>query len=249
MDETFDLIPADKKCATFKVVFDTFTPRAHFIISPYKKAKERNPDLDQNTREKVVKSASSIVDLASLIVSAHDIKKSAILSIHFGSWLTKKDELHAHICVDVGEYLDIFDKNKEKISGWPSEAFVTKQWKANSDPNEYAENVRRYPFKPYHEIEVEAIEKHGMRVTDSSSPSLPRNFLLHQSEPRFVYVVETSQESRIRETKLAALEAMINFAEQNNLTNIESEDDTDGCHVCLVLDERSNGKSILVNLP
>ena len=248
MDETFDLIPAEKKCATFKVVFDTFTPRAHFIISPHKKAKEINPDLDQNTTQKVVKSASSIVELASLIVSAHDLKKSAILSIHFGSWLTKKDELHAHICVDVGEYLVIFERDKKKISGWPAEAFVTEQWKVK-DPSKYEENVRRYPFKSYHGKEVEAIQELGEHVTDSSRPSLPRNFRLHQSEPRFLYVVETSQESRTRETKLAALKAMIIFAEQNSLTNIKSKDDNNGCHVCLLLNERSNGKSILVNLP
>ena len=255
MAEEFDLIPANGKCDTFKVVFDFYTPRAHFIISPHKKAKKINPELDQNTTQKVLKSASSIVDSALSIVTAHGLKNSAILSIHFGSWLTKKDELHAHICVDVEEYLTILKTNEKKIPGWPSKTFVTKQWKANKNPDKYAENVRQYSSKSYFRGEVEAIKNCGESDRQdktrqlSSRPPLPPNFRLHKSEPRFVYVVQTSQESRSRETKLAALEAMINFAEQNNLTNIESEDDNNGCHVCLLLNERSNGKSILVNLP
>ena len=251
MDETFDLIPASKKCNTFKVVFDTFTPRAHFIISPRKEAKKRNPDLDQNTTQKVVISASSIVESALSMVSAYDLKESAILSIHFGSWLTKKDELHAHICVDVEKYLTIFKGNKQRIPRWPSPEYVTKQWKASNDHNDYETNVRGYPFRIYHPNEVKDIKVYRKEFSfptdnsDSSCPSLPPNFRLHQSEPRFLYV----DGSRSRESKLAALKAMINFAERNNLTNINSEDDNDGCHVCLLLDERSNGKSIIVNLP
>ena len=247
MAEEFDLIPANEKCDTFKVVFDTFTPRAHFIISPHNSVKEGNPDLDQNTTQKVVKSASAIVNSALSIVSGYKLQNSAILSIHFGSWLTKKDELHAHICVDVKEYLNIFERNKQRIPGWPSSKYVTRQWKASKKPEEYPINVRGYPFKSYIEEEVKAIKNSG--ESNSSRPSLPSNFRLHKSEPRFVYVVKTSQESGSDESKLAALKAMINFAEQNDLTNIESEDDTDGCHVCLLLNEKSNGKSILVNLP
>ena len=246
MAEEFDLIPANKKCGTFKVEFDYYTPRAHFIISPHK-VKKNNPELDQNTTEKVVKSASSIVDSALSIVSAYGLEKSAILSIHFGSWLTKKDELHAHICVDVKEYLDIFEGKKQRIPGWPSPVYVTRQWKENKNPSKYAENVRKYPFKSFFSDEVDAIK--NFDESDSSRPSLPPNFRLHKSEPRFVYVNKTSQESSSRESKLAALKAMINFAEQNELTNIESEGDNNGCHVCLLLNEMSNGKSILVNLP
>ena len=245
MAEEFDLIPANEKCDTFKVVFDYYSPRAHFIILPRNEFISTYFELDQKARPKVVKSALSIV-------SGYKLQKSTILSIHFGSWLTTKDKFHAHICVDVEDYLAIFEGNKQRIPGWPSSDYVTRQWKASKNPNDYPMNVRGYPFRTYYLEEVEAIREYRRSPTgesDSSCPPLPLNFLLHPSEPRVGFAVEKSKEPSSCESKFEALEAMINFAEQNNLTNIKSKDDSDGCHVCLVLDGRSNGKSILVNLP
>ena len=43
---------------------------------------------------------------------------------------------------------------------------------------------------------------------------------------------------------------MIDYASQKSLTEINARGgDDNGCHVCLVLDGESHGKSILVNLP
>ena len=245
MAEEFDLIPANEKCDTFKVVFDYYSPRAHFIILPRNEFISTYFELDQKARPKVVKSALSIV-------SGYKLQNSAILSIHFGSWLTTKDKFHAHICVDVEDYLAIFEGNKQRIPGWPSSDYVTRQWKASKNPNDYPMNVRGYPFKSYFKEDVRAIKDYRKRPTagsDRPCPPLPLNFLPHQSEPRVRFAVEKSKEPSSCESKLKALEEMINFAEQNNLTNITSNDQNNGCHVCLVLDERSNGKSILVNLP
>ena len=288
MAEEFDLIPANEKCDTFKVVFDYYSPRAHFIILPRNEFISTYFELDQKARPKVVKSALSIV-------SGYKLQKSAILSIHFGSWLTTKDKFHAHICVDVDNYLLIFEENKQRIPGWPSSDYVTKQWIASKNRNDYPMNVRGYPFKSYFKEEVKAIKDYRRPLTagsDSPCPQLPPNFsphqseqrvgfavekskdpssreyrrsptgesdsscpplpfalLFHPSEPRVGFAVEKSKEPSSRESKFEALEAMINFAEKNNLTNIKSKDDNEGCHVCLVLDGRSNGKSILVNLP
>ena len=42
---------------------------------------------------------------------------------------------------------------------------------------------------------------------------------------------------------------MIDYASQKSLTEINVRGGDNGCHVCLVLDGKSHGKSILVNLP
>ena len=42
---------------------------------------------------------------------------------------------------------------------------------------------------------------------------------------------------------------MIDYASQKSLTEINARGGENGCHVCLVLDGKLHGKSILVNLP
>ena len=41
----------------------------------------------------------------------------------------------------------------------------------------------------------------------------------------------------------------MDYASQKSLTEINARGGNNGYHVCLVLDEKSHGKSILVNLP
>lgn len=237
MAEEFDLIPANEKCDTFKVVFDYYSPRAHFIILPRNEFISTYFELDQKARPKVVKSALSIV-------SGYKLQNSAILSIHFGSWLTTKDKFHAHICVDVEDYLAIFEENKQRIPGWPSSDYVTRQWKASKNPNDYPMNVRGYPFRTYYLEEVEAIREYRRSPTgesDSSCPHLPFAFLFHPSEPRVGFAVEKSEEPRSCESKFEALETMFNYAKDQNLTKINAKGGDEGCHLCLVLDRKSHG--------
>ena len=78
MAEEFDLIPAKEVSDTFKVVFDLYSPRAHFIILPRNKHTGTYVKLDQKARLKVVESAWSLV-------SGYKLQKLAVLSLHFMS--------------------------------------------------------------------------------------------------------------------------------------------------------------------
>lgn len=238
MAEEFDLIPANERCDTLRVVFDYYTPRPHFIILPRNTAIKTYHELDQGARPKVVKAAFSIVS------AECKLQESAVLSLHFGSWLTTKNKFHAHICVNVREYLDIFDKNKERIPDWPAEKYVTRQWRASRNPNDYAINVRGYPFKSYFREEVEAIRRYrtsSTGVSNVSCPPPPFTLFFHPSEPRVGFAVEKTKKPCSCESLFEALEAMISCAEKNNLTDINAKLEDDGCHVCLVLDGKSHG--------
>ena len=245
MAEEFDLIPPKEVSDTFKVVFDLYSPRAHFIILPRNKHTGTYTKLDQKVRLKIVESAWSIV-------SGYKLQKSAVLSLHFGSWSTSKNKFHAHICVDVDDYLAIYEIHEQKILDFPLSRYISKEWKASKNPEDYAINVRRYPFKTYFKEEVKAIRDYRRSPTgesDSSCPHLPFAFLFHPSEPRVGFAVEKSEEPRSCESKFEALETMFNYAKDQNLTKINAKGGDEGCHLCLVLDRKSHGKSILVNLP
>lgn len=233
----FDLIPEKERCDTLRVVFDYYTPRPHFIILPRNTAIETYHELDQGDRTKVVKAALSMI-------SEYKLQESAVLSLHFGSWLTTKNKFHAHICVNVEDYLNIFDTNKERIPGWPSSQYVTKQWRASKNPNDYAINVRGYPFRSYFREEVEAIRRYrrsSTGVSNISCPPAPFTLFFHPSEPRVGFAVEKSKKPSNCESLFEALKAMIDCAEKNNLTDINAKLEDDGCHVCLVLDGKSHG--------
>ena len=130
--EQFDLLPSDKRCKIFAVTFDFYTPRAHFIIVPRRMfpVPENYNGLDHTTRLRVVATAKAMV-------SHYGLEKSAILSVHFGSWLTTKDRFHVHVCVDLDDYLRVFETKEDEIPEWPSRKYVTRQWKARQDPNHY----------------------------------------------------------------------------------------------------------------
>ena len=245
MSKKFDLMP-EKASNMFRVTFDLYTPRAHFIILPLEKFEEsikQYPELEKDTKLKLLESAKSIV-------SEYRLQNSAILSLHFGSWLSTKNKFHAHICVEVDDYLDIWKSHKEKIVFPPEQN--RKKWSNGKDAKDYEENVRNYSPDTYSLKEVQDIEHYRKKPVKPDAPKItypPSPFFLHPSEPRVGYIVENSKEPRDNESDLKALEAMFKYAKDKNLTEINAEGGDNGCHVCLVLDGKSHGKSILVNLP
>lgn len=104
----FDLMPANEKCDIFKVAFDYYTPRAHFMILPRDKSGTDYNSLDSEAKLKVVKATMAMV-------SHYKLQQSAILSFHFRSWITTKNMFHAHVCTDVKEYLSVLRTKKEKF--------------------------------------------------------------------------------------------------------------------------------------
>ena len=241
--ELFDLLPSTKKCDTFRVAFDYYSPRPHFIIVPRDRKSIANYlSLYPEAKLKIVKAAMEMV-------AHYKLQQSAILSLHFGSWGTEKHKFHAHCCVDVETYLSIFEKKENEIPNWPSPKYVTREWKASRDHRHYAINVQQYPFKICFKYELKDIEQYrqtkslSMRAADASAiPPPPFTAILyHLSEPKVGFAVEKSIRLRSGEALLEAQQAIIKFAEQSKLTNTYAKDENDGCHVCLVLDEKAHG--------
>ncbi|XP_020621908.1 uncharacterized protein LOC110059540 isoform X1 [Orbicella faveolata] len=237
----FDLMPPNEKCDTFKVAFDYYTPRAHFIILPRDKSK---PGTDYNSLEPGAR--LKVVKTAMAMVSHYHLENHAILSLHFGSWITTKNMFHAHVCSDVNEYLSVYESKKREIPNWPSREYVTKQWKASKDPRNYAINVQQYPLRTYFKEEVEAVTEYRRSKPNTAeatfTPSPPFTAILyHPSEPRVGFAVEKSAKPKSAESFLEAQEAIVKFASQNKLTDMSVKGDDNGCHVCLVLDEKSHG--------
>lgn len=230
--EPFDLLP--EKCDTFLVVFDYYTPRAHFIIVPRNSSGSKAP----GAKLKIVKAAMSMV-------SYYELQQSAILSLHCGKWGTDKKKCHVHLCVDVEDYLRIYDRRKHEIPNWPSERYVNKEWICkDATHSSYVENVRRYPFKTYFKEEVRAVRNCSRTEARTSTvdPSAPITAVLyHPSEPRVGFAVKNCPTARSAEARLQAQEAIIEFASHYNLTNVHAQSENDGCHVCLVLDEKPYG--------
>lgn len=234
-------MPPNQKCDTFKVAFDYYTPRAHFIILPRDKS---NPGTDYNSLEPGAR--LKVVETALTMVSHYRLQNSAILSLHFGSWITTKNMFHAHVCSGVNEYLSVYERKKREIPNWPSREYVTKQWKASKNPRDYEVNVQQYPFRTYFKEEVEAVtefRRSKPATTEATfTPSPPFTAILyHPSEPRVGFAVDKSTKPKSAESFLEAQEAIVKFASQNKLTNMSVKGDDNGCHVCLVLDEKSHG--------
>ena len=237
--ELFDLMPVDQKCDTFRVAFDYYSPRSHFIIVPRdRKSITSFNSLDQGAKLKAVRAAMSMV-------SHYELHQLAIFSLHFGKWGTNKDQFHGHLYVDVDEYLRIFEKRKNEIPNWPS-GYVTGEWESEN-PEDYKSNVRRYPAKTYFKKEVKSVKEYRRTKPSTSTagasatPSPPFTAIpYHPSEPRVGFAVK-SERTRRAEAFLEAQEAIIKFASQKNLTNKDAKDDNDGCHVCLVLDGNTHG--------
>ena len=237
----FDLMPSNEKCDTFKVSFDYYTPRAHFMILPRDRSGTDYKSLDPEAKLKVVK-------VAMAMVAHYKLQQSAILSLHFGSWITTKNMFHAHVCTDVKDYLGVFENKKKEIPNWPSSTYVTKQWRASKDPRHYAKNVQQYPLRTYFKEEVNAIKEYRRTKPSTSTagasaePSPPFTaFLYHPSEPKLGFAVEKSATPKSAEALCEAQEAIVQFADQSELTDMNTRGDDNGCHVCLVLDEKAHG--------
>ena len=158
---------------------------------------------------------------------------SGTLSIHRGSWLSRKTKIfHAHICVDVDLYLKVFDERKKIIPSWPNGKYVTNNWKANRDPGSYSQNVKKPSYPSYLNEEVTAIEN----LLGVPSQILPKvdvegiSVILHPKHPKIGFVGKKTILS-----ELDVVWAIERFAKKLGLINPESKDENDGCHVCLHL--------------
>ncbi|XP_031565797.1 uncharacterized protein LOC116300956 [Actinia tenebrosa] len=243
--EEFDLIPVDKKSSVFKVAFDYYTPRSHFVILP----RDGGPGVEGNDYNNLsTETKQELVRVASAIVSEYKLKTLATLSVHRGSWITTKRMFHAHVCADVDDYIKVFKKKEKQIPDWPSSRYVTKQWRASRDPRDYEANVRGYPFRTYMKEEIQDIEIIRKRGHAKPSPNKDKDkgsssassdtcegftLLYHPTEPRVGFAA-VKKSNFTAEDYLQVLDVMNKYAGENNLTDINSKGDDRGCHLCVV---------------
>lgn len=150
--ENFDLLPRQYKNGIFRVSFDFYTPRPQFIIMP-RDVEAINAEFAAMTAEQTC----ILLEAVENTLSCFRLP-SAILSVHRGSWKSRAAKsFHCHLCVEVDQYLALFERKKKKIPDWPSVAYVTRQWVWNKDPRSYAQNVRGYPYKSTFKDDISAI--------------------------------------------------------------------------------------------
>ena len=241
-DEEFDLVPTAKESKIFKIVFDYYTPRAHFVILPRDGLELEGHDYSKLQE----KSKLELVKAATAMISEYKLEGGSILSIHRGSWITKKNMFHAHVCAEVNEFIKVFRKKEKEIPNWPSRNFVTRQWRASRDPRDYEKNVQGYPFKTYFREELQSIRELKKKDKEKGSFALPTSYdgytlLYHPSEPRVGFVVEKESEDTSTAGYVQTLDVINKFAGEHGLTNMESSGDDKGCHICLMLTGSRHG--------
>ena len=245
----FDLLPVEKRSKIFKVVFDYYTPRSHFVILPRESLHLEGRDyneLNESSRKELVKEATTLI-------SEYQLKGGSILSVHRGSWITTKNKFHAHVCSDVDEFIKVFQQKKDDIPNWPIQSYVTRQWRASKNPKDYEMNVRGYPFKTYFKDEVESILKLKKKEKAKENKKAAIGYesytlLYHASEPRIGFIFEKGNEDKEEKNYVETLDIMNKFATENGMTNIEGKGEDKGCHLCLVLDKSHHGKKFSLGL-
>ena len=239
---------------TFRVNFDCYTARPHFIIVLDDKSSETLPETSSKTlpetSSKTLPETSSktlpktyddlsvdqikeVISLALQMVNTYSLDKSRpVLSQHCGTWYSSKHNYHAHLCVNTETYLDILRRKRNEFNHWP-----------HND-----EDIKNYPINGKKK-EVDKIKK-----IPEAKPEDDRNWadnvLFHPSEPRVGFVDEKSNKPTDHIAWCEVQKKLMSYARQKKLLeggkDLPKEvKDYHGCHVCLVLDDETHGKSTL----
>jgi hypothetical protein len=89
--------PCNQLNLSVKIIFDTYTPRPHFVIV------HREESRKSNASDNEIKETMQLVTQFLLDKPQYD--NNAILSFHRGKWYQQNDKLfHAHLCVPKKPY-------------------------------------------------------------------------------------------------------------------------------------------------
>ena len=201
---------------TFRVNFDCYTARPHFIIVLDDSSSTTYEDLRDDQKRQVISLALEMVNKYSRDESR------AVLSQHCGTWYSPRHNYHAHLCVNANEYLAILEERRNEFSNWP-----------HND-----QDIRDYPIDGM-QREVDEIE--GLIIENVIEGA--DNVLFHPSEPRVGFVDEMSNKPTNPQAWLEVQQRLMSYANEKVL--LGGEGDYNGCHVCLVLDGKTHGKSTL----
>lgn len=202
----------------FRVNFDCYKARPHFIIALDDSPDTVYEDLSDDKKKKVI-------NLALLMATKHSLGQSrAVLSQHCGYWYNSTYNYHAHLCVNHEKYLGILDGEKNNLKDWPY-----------SD-----EAIKKYPTSKMNDevVEIKKIiaDKVAKEVTEEGNDAL-----FHPSEPRVGFAVEVSHKPTNPQAWFNVQKKMMSYATGKNLTNPKGKGNYFACHVCLVLDGKTHG--------
>lgn len=201
---------------TFRVNFDCYTARPHFIIVLDHTSSRTYEDLSDDQKQRVISLALEMVNNYSLYESR------AVLSQHCGTWYSSRHKYHAHLCVNADKYLAILEERRNEFNDW-----------RHND-----QRIRDYPINGMREevVEIERIKK-----AEEAKDVIERadNVLFHPSEPRVGFVDEMSNKPTNSQAWLEVQQRLMAYAIEKVL--LEGEGDYKGCHVCLVLDGTTHG--------
>ena len=212
------------KDGKFRVNFDCNKARPHFIIALDDSPKTVYEDLSDDQKKKVI-------NLALQMVTEHVLGESrAVLSQHCGYWYNSTYNYHAHLCVNDEKYLGILNGKKNKLKDW-----------FHSD-----EAIKKYPISKMNDEVVEINKIIAYKVAKDVTEG-GNDVLFHPSEPRVGFAVEESHKPTNLQAWFNIQKKMMLYATGKDLTNPKGNGNYYGCHVCLVLDGKTHGKSTLVS--
>ena len=217
--QTYDLLQDDREDAIFRIIFDLYTARPHFILLPKPgKVLERDHSLTTEQKQQLIAKANKMLSFYGI--------SCGTLSIHRGSWISKKSlRAHFHLCVDAKTYLAILVQKGKYHE-------VNKRFFGN-----FSKMVEEYPVPKYHKKEVGKILHIISKSASNSSPEEQsasentENLLYHPEHPKIGFPGDGTTEEGLRNILIE----MEEYAERNNLTTINSKNEDDGCHLCLNL--------------
>ena len=151
--------------------------------------------------------------------------------------MTNPNVFHAHVCVQYGVYARVSNDLKSRIPDWPHRKYVTRQWKADRNPEKYLENVRGYPYKTYIKDEIKEWDRKQKERYEIEGISIfeDQQLLWHPSEAKVAIETEstTSQSEKDMVEHFGLLER---FAISRGMSGeIPDKGDEFGCHICLIL--------------
>ncbi|CAF0818808.1 unnamed protein product [Rotaria sp. Silwood1] len=139
-----------------QLVYDTWTPRPHFIVVQYKPQREASSDELQATYELISR----------FLRTNPQYDNEAILSFHRGKWYQKHTgDWHAHLCVPKEPYLE---QARIKITEIPN----NKEWKGARTIDEGINNWYRKNEQDVHLSTLDANSREFKLIWTSPAPHI-----------------------------------------------------------------------------
>ena len=166
-DVEIDLFQGEDS-AFFRMAFDFFTPRAHFIMLE-KKGHHLPRTGYQDLKEE---QKDDLLSAAKRFIADNDLT-DVTLSVHMGSWYRTKN-FHVHLVVSNEQYIRVFRANKKQLSDWPTMRSVNKQWKKREPTKRaYECNVYAYPLRSYQDEDIKDIKDFRAGERSVQVPKVP----------------------------------------------------------------------------